>query len=167
MFGYDSAFIGSTLTLASFKSDFGLSGDATTALSSNITSIFQAGAFFGAIVGFIIAEKWGRKPNLIVSCLIFLLGALLQTFCKGSSQIGMMYAGRILTGFGVGASSLINPIYISESSPAAIRGRMIGIFEIFLQIGTYISAQRIQAFGPSRPDLRMLTTRQPVSAASG
>ncbi|ETS81612.1 hypothetical protein PFICI_06614 [Pestalotiopsis fici W106-1] len=136
MFGYDSAFIGSTLTLTSFKNDFGLGGEAATRLSSNITSIFQAGAFFGAIFGFVIAEKWGRKPNLIVSSLVFLLGALLQTFCKGSSQIGMMYAGRILTGIGVGASSLINPIYISESSPAAIRRRMIGIFEIFLQIAS-------------------------------
>lgn len=43
------------------------------------------------------------------------------------------YGGRVLTGLGVGSSSLVVPLYISECSPPALRGRLIGIFEIMLQ----------------------------------
>lgn len=48
-FGYDSAFIGTTIARASFKSSFNISKSAAADISSNITSAFQAGAFFGAI----------------------------------------------------------------------------------------------------------------------
>lgn len=48
-------------------------------------------------------------------------------------MIGLIYAGRAVTGLGVGASSLLVPVYISECSPPAIRGRLIGIFEVLLQ----------------------------------
>ncbi|KAH8892793.1 putative sugar transporter [Thozetella sp. PMI_491] len=133
MFGYDSAFIGSTMSLTSFVKSFDLNGPDATSLSSNITSTFQAGAFFGAIFGYFVGESLGRRWNLLLSALVFLLGAVLQTVCQGAGQLGLMYAGRALTGMGVGASSLIVPIYIAESSPHTIRGRLIGIFEIFLQ----------------------------------
>lgn len=136
MFGYDSAFIGSSLSLPSFIKDFNLDGPKKTALSSNITSVFQAGAFFGAILGYYMGEYWGRRANLITSGIIFIAGVALQIACTGYGQIGMMYAGRVLTGVAVGASSLVTPIYIAESAPAAIRGRMISLFEIFLQVGT-------------------------------
>lgn len=43
-------------------------------------------------------------------------------------------AGRVLTGLGIGASSTMIPIFIAECSPALIRGRLVGIFEIMLQI---------------------------------
>lgn len=135
MFGYDMSFIGSTLALPSFQEAFGLDGPAKTELSSNITSTFQAGAFFGAMLGFAVAETLGRKWNLISSGVVFGIGAAMQTESKGS--LGLMYGGRALTGIGVGASSLIVPIYIAESSPPTIRGRLIGIFEIMLQVGQY------------------------------
>lgn len=48
-FGYDSAFIGTTIARASFKASFNISASAAADISSNITSAFQAGAFFGAI----------------------------------------------------------------------------------------------------------------------
>lgn len=137
MFGYDSAFIGGTLALPSFKQAFGLTGNkkAATTLSSNIVSTFQAGAILGALLGYPVADKLGRKINLLLSGLVLAIGAIIQTTSFG--HLGMMYGGRILTGVGVGASSMIVPIYIAESSPPTIRGRLIGIFEIFLQIGMY------------------------------
>lgn len=133
MFGYDMAFIGSTMSLPSFRKSFGLDGPGSTELSSNITSTFQAGAFFGAIIGFVVAEYLGRRWNLISSGVVFLVGAVLQTVSYG--RLGMMYAGRALTGVGVGASSLIVPIYIAESAPHTVRGRLVGLFEVWLQFG--------------------------------
>jgi len=54
MIGYDSAFIGGTLALPSFKKEFGLDKESTSALaftSANIVSTYQAGCFFGALMG--------------------------------------------------------------------------------------------------------------------
>lgn len=51
-FGYDSAFIGVTIARAAFKNDFGIVGSEADNISSNITSTFQAGAFFGALFCF-------------------------------------------------------------------------------------------------------------------
>lgn len=133
MYGYDSAFIGGTLSLPSFKHAFGLdtvSSAQLTALSSNIVSTFQAGAFFGCIVGFFTAERFGRKPIIMAAGVVFIIGVCLQMV----GLIGLLYGGRVLTGLAIGASSTLLPIYIAECSPAAIRGRLVGIFEIMLQI---------------------------------
>lgn len=51
-FGYDSAFIGTTIARSSFKTDFAITSSISDSVSSNITSAFQAGAFFGAIFCF-------------------------------------------------------------------------------------------------------------------
>jgi MFS family permease len=130
MYGYDSAFIGGTLSLPSFQTSFGLTTATTTNLSSNIVSTFQAGAFFGAILGFFLAERFGRKLVIILFGLVFIVGVIIQLI----GHLGMLYAGRALTGLTIGCTSMIIPIYISECSPAQIRGRMVGMFEIMLQI---------------------------------
>lgn len=133
MYGYDSAFIGGTLNLPSFQRKFGLqdaSPSAKADLSSNIVSTFQGGAFFGCAMAFFFAERFGRRPLLILSALIFSIGAGLQMV----GLLSTLYAGRVLTGWGVGASAMILPIYVSECSPALIRGRLVGCFEIMLQV---------------------------------
>lgn len=52
----------------------------------------------------------------------------------GGGSIGLFYAGRALTGLGVGSSSVVIPQYIAECAPAAIRGALVGLFEIMLQL---------------------------------
>ncbi|KAI1378559.1 general substrate transporter [Hypoxylon crocopeplum] len=139
MFGYDSAFIGGAITLPSFVSRFGLgnsSSELSAALSANIVSTFQSGCFFGAIIISFLVEKFGRKFPLAACGLIFNVGAIVQVASTGS--IGMIYAGRALTGLAVGASTLVVPQYISECAPPAIRGRLIGIFEIVLSFSQII-----------------------------
>ena len=133
MYGYDSAFIGGTLALPSFKDAYGLtnaSSSIAASLSSNIVSTFQGGAFFGSAFGFFLAERFGRKPILLFSAVVFSIGVILQLI----GHLGLLYAGRAFTGLGVGASSMILPIYISECAPPMIRGRLVGLFEVMLQI---------------------------------
>jgi hypothetical protein len=96
-FGYDSAFVGTTIARQSFKDDFGISESNANYISSNITSTFQAAAFFGAIFCFLSMKPWeyviskplthklaatevvGRKWALQISNLVFLIGAILMT----------------------------------------------------------------------------------------
>jgi sugar porter (SP) family MFS transporter len=54
---------------------------------------------------------------------------------SGSRGLGLIYGGRVLAGIGVGAASNLSPIYCSEISPPAIRGRLVGLYELCWQIG--------------------------------
>ena len=98
MYGYDSAFIGGTLNLPSFQSQYGLdevSDSAFADLSSNIVSTFQGGAFFGCAMGALFAEHFGRKLMLIFAAFIFTIGAGLQM----AGLLSCLYTGRVLTGW--------------------------------------------------------------------
>jgi predicted MFS family arabinose efflux permease len=102
-FGYDGSFLGTTIVRSSFKTYFhqnALSKTEYAAVSSNITSCFQAAAFFGAAFSWASMEAWGRKITLQISTVIFLIGSLLQTVAP--RDIAYIYAGRVLTGLAVG-----------------------------------------------------------------
>lgn len=79
---------------------------------------------------FPLTEKIGRKYALMVCAAVFEIGSLIQILSFG--HLGAIYAGRVIGGWGVGAACLIIPIYIAEISPPAIRGRLVGFFEIMV-----------------------------------
>uniref|UniRef100_A0A0D2XKZ8 Quinate transporter n=1 Tax=Fusarium oxysporum (strain Fo5176) TaxID=660025 RepID=A0A0D2XKZ8_FUSOF len=154
MFGYDSAFIGGTMALPSFQSRFGLSdvsGTTLASLKANIVSTFQAGCFFGAILCHGATERLGRKYTLVACGIIFDVGVVLQLVSSG--HIGLIYAGRAITGLAVGASSLLVPVYISECSPPAVRGRMVGANAI-----NYYSPSIFASVGLSGRSVGLLAT---------
>jgi MFS family permease len=138
MIGYDSAFIGGTLALSSFKNEFKwsqYSAHEQNLISENIVSLYQAGAFFGAFGAYAAGHYLGRKMGLQIFSGIFILGAGLMLGANGSRGLGLIYAGRVLAGVGVGGASNLTPIYISELAPPAIRGRLVGLYEMGWQIG--------------------------------
>ncbi|KAJ5095892.1 hypothetical protein NUU61_005248 [Penicillium alfredii] len=138
MIGYTSAFIGTTITLPSFMAEFGLdkmTDPEVRLISENIVSLFIAGAFFGALFTYALGHFWGRKWSLVVAAAIFTLGSGLQVGANHSRGLGILYAGRVLSGLGTGVASNIIPIYLSELAPPAIRGRLVGLYELGWQIG--------------------------------
>jgi sugar porter (SP) family MFS transporter len=133
--------MGSVLALKSFKSDFGLpledSGFASAknaSISSNVVSLLTAGCFFGAIAAAFINDRFGRRKSLMGFAVIFLIGAAIQT--AAHHAIGQIYAGRVIAGLGIGGMSSITPIFVSENCPPAVRGRITGLFQEFLVIGS-------------------------------
>jgi sugar porter (SP) family MFS transporter len=138
MIGYDSAFIGTTLALPSFQNEFQfdrLGKDEQGLISANIVSLYQAGAFFGSLFAYGSTHYLGRRKSLIAFVSVFILGAGLMLGASRERGLGLIYGGRVLAGIGVGASSMIVPIYISEVSPPAVRGRLVGLYELGWQIG--------------------------------
>ncbi|KAK0946407.1 hypothetical protein LTR29_002169 [Friedmanniomyces endolithicus] len=138
MIGYDSAFIGTTLALPSFVGEFKFAQMSKTHLAlvkSNIVSIYQAGAFFGSLFAYSCAYYIGRKRSLWVWSAIFIVGAGMMLGANGDRGLGLIYAGRVLAGMGVGGCSMIVPIYISELAPPAVRGQLVGMYELGWQIG--------------------------------
>lgn len=141
--GYDSAFIGTTLALPSFTKEFKFASLSTTELAlrkSNIVSIYQAGAFFGSLFAYASAFYLGRKRSLTLFSMVFVLGAGIMLGANGERGLSLIYAGRVLAGVGVGGASMLTPIYISELAPPAVRGRLVGIYELGWQVGGLVGS---------------------------
>lgn len=141
LFGFDTGVMGSVLALTSFKKDFGLpegsSGFASAKnahISSNVVSLLTAGCFFGAIAAAFLNDRFGRRYSLMGFSVIFLIGAAVQT--SAHHQIGQIYAGRVIAGLGIGGMSSITPVFVAENCPPAVRGRITGLFQEFLVIGS-------------------------------
>ncbi|SCZ96380.1 BZ3500_MvSof-1268-A1-R1_Chr8-2g10156 [Microbotryum saponariae] len=148
MIGYDSAFIGTSIATTAFKKEFGLLAPKTSAarfatISANsefsvggVVSTYQGGCFFGALLGYPAGVLLGRKWGLLLSALVFCLGAgVMLAADDGARGLGPIYAGRIVAGLGIGAASNLTPLYISEIAPPAIRGQLVGMYECGWQIG--------------------------------
>ncbi|KAE8366654.1 general substrate transporter [Aspergillus caelatus] len=136
LFGYDMAFIGTSIELHSFKKDFGLehaSRSVEDVFAANIVSLLQAGCFFGSLVSAPLSDRFGRKLSLGLAGLIFCVGSTMQVVSLGREDV--MFAGRFVSGLAVGAASMLVPLYMAECSPPQIRGRLVGIFEIGVQVG--------------------------------
>jgi SP family arabinose:H+ symporter-like MFS transporter len=117
------------------------------------TSIAIVGTIFGALFGSIPADKIGRKKSLLIIACLFLFSAL------GTAVVTNWYLFMVLRfigGLGVGASSVIAPIYISEISPAAARGRLVILFQTNIVVGiviAYLSNRIIvHTLGPAHTD---------------
>ncbi|KAJ5157473.1 Quinate permease [Penicillium canariense] len=140
LFGMDSGIIGGVLTMPPFQAKYGLEGLSKTAqanLSANIVSTLQAGCFFGALIASPAADRWGRRYSLLGAALLGVVGVIMQTAASG--HLEAMYIGRLITGFGVGSASMINPLYVAENAPRAIRGGLTGLYQLFITAGIMLA----------------------------
>lgn len=130
LFGFDTAVISGTVEMVEVQ--------------FNLTKLdvgwFTSSALIGCIMGAIIAgslgDKYGRKPILIISALLFFLSAL------GSAippTFAMLIPARIIGGIGVGIASVLSPLYISEFSPPKIRGRLVALYQLSIVTGILLA----------------------------
>ncbi|KAJ3715759.1 general substrate transporter [Lentinula raphanica] len=149
LFGYDTGIAGGVVGNLYFEETFGIANSTGSIdtkksdnVSSNVVSVLQAGAFFGALISAPISGKFGRKWPLFAYTLIFAIGAILTIVPSGSDPgrgLGEIYAGRVISGFGVGAITAVSPAFVSECSPKDIRGRITGLFQVMVALGIMIS----------------------------
>jgi MFS family permease len=116
-FGYDSGYINGVNGSALFIHL--VEGPDATALSSPhqslIVSILSAGTFFGALIAGDVADRIGRKWTVILGCLIYIIGVVVQMITgPGVDALGAIVAGRLIAGIGVGFESAIVILYMSE-----------------------------------------------------
>ncbi|KAF5871095.1 putative mfs quinate protein [Botrytis fragariae] len=140
LFGWDIGTIGGVIVMPSFTKKYHidtLSKVAQANLASNIVSTLQAGCFFGSLASYYVADRWGRKPALLVAAGITILGVIIQ--CASDGHISALYVGRLVSGLGVGAASMLTPLYVSENAPRAIRGALTGMYQLFIATGTMLS----------------------------
>lgn len=128
---------GGVLTLKSFQNDFRYTSTQQTTVNSNAVSILQAGAFFGCFFTMPIAAYLGRRGGLILSSIVFSIGTILQLI--NAHTLGTFYAGRVIAGLGIGAATVLVPMYAAEMSPKELRGRLGSCFQLFFALGVMVA----------------------------
>ncbi|KAF2484680.1 MFS transporter [Neohortaea acidophila] len=147
-FGYDSGYINGVTAdnyfIHSVQPNTPLTrpdGVATTLTGPNqslIVSILSAGTFFGALIAGDLADIIGRKWTIIIGCGIYIVGVILQV--AQTSGIGLIVAGRLIAGFGVGFESAIVILYMSEIAPRKFRGAIVSGYQFCITIGLMLAS---------------------------
>nr|AAF91431.1 putative Na+/myo-inositol symporter [Mesembryanthemum crystallinum] len=133
LFGYDTGVISGALLY--IKEDFKEVAQKTW-LQETIVAMAVAGAIVGAGLGGFLNDKFGRKPAMIVADILFLTGAIIMSVAPAPWVI---IIGRIVVGLGVGMASMTAPLYISETSPAKIRGALGATNGLLITGGQFVS----------------------------
>ncbi|KAJ7069602.1 general substrate transporter [Mycena amicta] len=145
-FGYDIGLIGGVLSLDSFQRYFGvdkMDSEEKAQISGNIVAVLQVGCLLGALGIGPFSSRYGRKPCLLASGIIFVFGSALQVFVglgpTRNHALASLYVGRFLGGVGVGMVTALVPSYLAECTPPAIRGRCTGLIQLANNIGIALS----------------------------
>jgi SP family myo-inositol transporter-like MFS transporter 13 len=101
-----------------------------------IVSMAVAGAILGAGAGGWMNDRFGRRPSILIADLLFLAGSMVMCFAPAPAVI---IVGRVLVGLGVGMASMTSPLYISEASPARIRGALVSTNGLLITAGQFLS----------------------------
>ena len=126
LFGYDTAVISGTTEVV--KTQFGLS----TGGEGWYVGCALIGSIIGVLVAGMLSDFLGRKKTMLISALLFSVSAIGCAVCADFAQLVVF---RMIGGFGIGIVSIVSPIYISEVSPAQVRGTMVSLYQLFITIG--------------------------------
>ena len=126
LFGYDTAVISGTTEMV--RNQFAL---------TDLTEGWYVGcALIGSICGVLAAgtlsDYLGRKLTMLISAALFSISAIGCAFC---GSFDGLVAYRIIGGVGIGIVSIVSPIYISEVSPAKIRGTLVSLYQLAVTVG--------------------------------
>uniref|UniRef100_A0A674B790 Solute carrier family 2, facilitated glucose transporter member 5 n=1 Tax=Salmo trutta TaxID=8032 RepID=A0A674B790_SALTR len=106
-----------------------------TLLWSSIVSIFTIGGFIGATIGGTLAIRFGRKGTLMMNNAFALLAALLMGLSYPTGLFELLIIGRFFTGVNAGIGICVQPLYLGEIAPRALRGAMAMGTSIFITGG--------------------------------
>lgn len=126
LFGYDTAVISGTTDIV--KNQFMLS-DISEGWYVGCALI---GSIFGVLVAGSLSDYLGRKLTMLISAALFSISAI---GCAVCANFDMLVAFRIIGGIGIGIVSIVSPIYISEVSPARIRGTLVSLYQLAVTMG--------------------------------
>jgi sugar porter (SP) family MFS transporter len=130
LFGFDFAVISGALPF--LRPQFGL----TAWWEGFLTGSLALGCMAGCLVAGQLADRYGRRPGLLLAAGIFAVSSVGMAVAPG---LGLFVAARFAAGIGVGMASMLSPLYIAEVSPAAVRGRNVAINQLTIVIGILVT----------------------------
>lgn len=145
LFGFDTAVISGTVEAV--KQQYAL----TELWEGWFTSSALVGCILGAAVSGIVSDRFGRRPVLIMAGVLFLVSAIYSAIPR---SFLVLVLARWIGGLGVGAASVVAPMYISEFAPPRWRGRLVAFYQLSIVIGillAYLSNWLILGFANRHP----------------
>lgn len=133
LFGYDTGVISGALLFIE-KESWQVSSWAW--MEGWITAAVLMGAVIGAVVIGPMSDRFGRKRLLLLSAVIFFVGALGSGL---SNSAELLIISRVILGMAVGSASALVPTYLSELSPAKIRGGVSTMFQLMIMTGILLA----------------------------
>lgn len=130
LFGYDTGVMSGALLFVG--PEFGMSAHE----EGLVTSMLLVGAAVGALAAGRVASVIGRRRTLIAGGLIFVAGSV---WCALANSAAELATARTFLGVAVGAVSIVSPMYISEITPAAVRGRMVSLNTLMIVVGQLLA----------------------------
>lgn len=128
LFGYDTGVINGAL--APLKEDLQL----TSFTEGLVVSILIFGAAIGALIGGRMSDRYGRRHNILVLAIIFMIGTI---GCVLSPTWEILALFRFILGLAVGGASATVPVYLAEISPAERRGSVVSRNEVMIVCGQF------------------------------
>lgn len=101
-----------------------------------LTGSLALGCIVGCLFAGTIADRFGRKPGLMIAAIIFAISSI---GISSASSLSVFLGMRFAAGIGVGMASMLCPIYIAEISPANVRGRNVSINQLTVVIGILVT----------------------------
>ena len=109
-------------------------------LSPGVHGFAIASALYGTVAGSLLgswpADQFGRKPTLLWIGVLYILGAVGSGLAQ---NVELFAAARFIGGLGIGISTVVAPMYISEIAPPKHRGRLAGMFQFNIVFGILIA----------------------------
>lgn len=122
-------------------------------LSPGLHGIAMASALYGTVVGSLLggwpADRFGRKATLLWIGVLYFVGAVGSAL---ATNVSIFIAARVIGGLGIGISTVVAPMYISEIAPPKHRGRLAGMFQFNIVFGiliAFVSNALLAGIGPN------------------
>ena len=126
LFGYDTAVIAGAIGFLQVKFQ----------LSPALVGWAASSAIWGCVVGAMLAgyfsDRFGRKNTLLLTAVLFAVSAIGSAL---PTTLGQFIAARLVGGVGIGAASMLSPLYISEIAPARSRGTLVSCYQLAIVLG--------------------------------
>jgi MFS transporter, SP family, sugar:H+ symporter len=110
----------------------GIEPEWTHHLRGGFISVLSAGTVLGACIASVLADKWGRKAAILITCFVFWLGSTTQ---MSAPTVDMFMLGRGISGTGVGLVSVLIPLYLAECGSAGGRGALVAVYQFAIAAG--------------------------------
>lgn len=130
LFGLNMAGISGAVEM--IKGEFSL----TDSGLGTVAALLTIGCLVGALFTGNFTEKYGRKNVMIFTSILYIISAFGCALAESATMLTLM---RVLSGFAVGATSVVAPMYISEIAPAHNRGRLVSFNQFAITIGIVLA----------------------------
>lgn len=109
-------------------------------LGAGMHGIAMASALYGTVLGALLGgwptDRFGRKPTLLFIGILYLVGAVGSAL---ANNVSVFIVARVIGGLGIGISTVVAPLYISEIAPPKYRGRLAGMFQFNIVFGILVA----------------------------